>query len=117
MNALKTERQSLEETNRELKARLENQPKPEAFRFDKKASDRFMEMPQAFFEQARSGNKRAFLQKFIKEIVVFQDKISIVYIPPIISHPKTETGLRVEDLYTVGLVPKRGLEPLRGNPH
>ena len=117
MNALKTERQSLEETNRELKARLENQPKPEAFRFDKKASDRFMEMPQAFFEQASPDNKRAFLQKFIKEIVVFQDKISIVYIPPIISHPKTETGLRVEDLYTVGLVPKRGLEPLRGNPH
>ena len=88
MNALKVEKQSLEETNRELKARLENQPKPEAFKFDKKAYDRFMEMTQAFFEQATPDNKRAFLQKFIKEILVFQDKISIVYIRQSSTTPK-----------------------------
>ena len=81
MNALKTEKQSLEETNRELKARLENQPKPETFRFDKKAYDRFMEMTQTFFEQASPDNKRAFLQKFIQKIVVLPDRISIIYFP------------------------------------
>ena len=117
MNALKTEKQNLEDANREVKARIENQPKPEAFRFTRAAYDQFMEMTGTFFEEASPDNKRAFLQKFIKEIVVLKDKISIAYIPPIINLPKTETGLHMEDLYTVGMVPKRGLEPLRGNPH
>jgi site-specific DNA recombinase len=119
MNGLKAEKQKLEETSRELSTRLEAQPKPEAFKFDKKAYDGFMGMTKAFFNEAQPDNIRAFLQKFIQKIVVLPDKISIVYYPPLISKPpKTPKGPQMtEDLLEVTLVPKRGLEPLRGNPH
>jgi site-specific DNA recombinase len=112
MNALKAEKQKLEDTSKELQARLEGQPKPEAFKFDKKAYDRFMEMTDAFFKGASPDNVRAFLQKFIQKIVVLPDKLSIIYYPPIISKPpKTAKGPQptAEDLLEVTLVPKRGV--------
>ena len=114
MNALKSEKQTLEGTNRELVTRLENQPNPEAFRFTKEAHDNFMEMIRTFSTGASVDNLRAFLQRFIQKILVYPDKISIVYIPPIISSLQ---NLGPEDLYTVGMVPEVGIEPTwGGNP-
>jgi hypothetical protein len=63
-----------------------------------------MEMVNSFFETAKTDNKRIFLQKLIKEIIVHPDKISIVYTPPIINSLPKNTGL--EGLYTVTMVPK-----------
>ncbi len=111
MNALKSEKQTLEGTNRELKVRLENQPRPEAFKFIQKTYDNFLEMTNTFFNDASVDNLRAFLQRFIQKISVYPDKISIVYIPPIISSLQ---NLGPEDLYTVGMVPEVGIEPTRG---
>ena len=84
MNALKSEKQTLEETNRELVARLENQPNPEAFKFTKKAYDNFMEMVKTFSTWASVDNLRLFLQRFIQEIIVYPDDISMIYVPPFI---------------------------------
>ena len=115
MNALKNEKLKLEEINRELRVRLENQPEKAAFKFNKEAYKNFMEMVNSFFETAKTDNKRIFLQKFIKEIIVHPDKISIVYTPPIINSLPKNTG--PEGLYTVTMVPKRGLEPLQAYTH
>ena len=113
MNALKSEKQSLEEINRELRARLENQPSPEAFKFTKKAYDNFKEMADAFFSEASVDNLRVFLQRFIQKILVYPDKISIVYIPPV-SDTFNDSG--PDDPFTVSMVPKGGFEPPRGSP-
>jgi site-specific DNA recombinase len=111
MNALKSEKQLLEETTRDLVARLENQPKPEAFRFTKEAHDNFMEMIRTFSTGASVDNLRLFLQRFIQKIVVYPDNISIVYIPLLMNTLK-DSG--PEDLYTVSMVPEVGVEPTRG---
>jgi hypothetical protein len=78
MNALKCEKQSLEETNRELSPRLENQPRSEAFRFTKEAHDNFMEMIRIFYTCASVDNLRLFLQRFIQKIVIYPHDISII---------------------------------------
>ena len=111
MNALKSEKLKLEEINRELRARLENQPEKAAFKFNKEAYKNFMEMVNSFFETVKTDNKRIFLQKFIQEIIVHPDKISIVYTTPLINSLPKNTG--PEGLYTVTMVPEVGIEPTR----
>ena len=111
MNALKSEKQLLEETTRDLAARLDNQPKSEAFRFTKEAHDNFMEMIRTFSAGASVDNLRIFLQRFIQKIVVYPDKISIIYIPLLMNTLK-DSG--PEDLYTVSMVQEVGIEPTRG---
>jgi hypothetical protein len=113
INALKSEKENLEGTNRELKARLENQPRPEAFRFTKTAYDNFSEMIQTVINSGSVYNLRAFLQRFIQKILVYPDRISIIYLPTLID------GLNDPgsgDPYTVSMVPKGGFEPPRGSP-
>ncbi len=68
-------------------------------------------MTDAFFKGASPDNVRAFLQKFIRRIVVHPDKISIVYFPPKINAPQEATSL--EGAYTVKMVPKRGVVGLK----
>ena len=60
-NQLKSEKENLEGTNRELKARLENQPRPESFRFTKTAYDNFSEMIQTVINSGSVDNLRVFL--------------------------------------------------------
>jgi hypothetical protein len=72
-----------------------------------------MEMANAFLAGASVDNLRAFLQKFIQKIVVYPHKISIIYIPPLIS---SFNGSDPGDPFTVGMVPKGGFEPPRGSP-
>ena len=81
INALKTEKENLEGTNRELKARLENQPSPEAVRFSKTAYDNFSGMIRTVINSGSVDNLRAFLQRFIQKILVYPDRISIIYLP------------------------------------
>ena len=68
MNALKSEKQLLEETNRDFLARLQNQPGPEAFRFTKEAYDNFMEMIRTFSTGASVDNLRLFYKGSFKRL-------------------------------------------------
>ena len=68
-------------------------------------------MINTFFKGGSVDNLRAFLQRFIQKILVYPDRISIIYLPPIISSLQ---NLGPEDLYTVGMVPEVGIEPTRG---
>ncbi len=113
INALKSEKENLEGTNRELKARLENQPRPEAFRFTKTAYDNFSEMIQTVINSGSVDNLRAFLQRFIQKILVYPDRISIIYLPTLIDGFNDPGS---DDPYTVSMVPKGGFEPPRGLP-
>ena len=111
INALKSEKENLEGTNRELKARLENQPRPESFRFTKTAYDNFSEMIQTVINSGSVDNLRAFLQRFIQKILVYSDRISIIYLPTLIDGFNDPGS---DDPYTVSMVPKGGLEPPQG---
>ena len=112
-NQLKSEKENLEGTNRELKARLENQPRPESFRFTKTAYDNFSEMIQTVINSGSVDNLRVFLHRFIQEILVYPDRISIIYLPTLIDG---FNGPGSDDPYTVSMVPKGGFEPPRGSP-
>jgi len=75
---LKSEKENLEGTNRELKARLENQPRPEPSRFSKTAYDNFSEMIQTVTNSGSVDNPRGFLQRLIQKIMLYPDRISII---------------------------------------
>ncbi len=111
INALKSEKESLEGTNRELKSRLENQPNPEAFKFTKAAYNNFSEMIRTVIDGGSVDNLRTFLQRFIQKIVVYPDRISIIYLPTPIDGFNDPGS---DDPYTVSMVPKGGFEPPQG---
>jgi hypothetical protein len=68
-------------------------------------------MIRTAINSGRVDNAMAFLYRIIQKILVYPDRISIIYLPAPIDGFKDPGS---DDSYTVSMVPKGGIEPTLG---